>query len=621
MRKHRLAGLLMGSIVLALFAWGASPAMAVDSVTQMTASEAAAYQDPRDDMADRPGTYWKAIYGPYNIPAAGGGSPGTHQAFHLNLPRPACAPNCRITDMIPDLVQADAGGNPTSTTANLSSGLYLHHFVFYQPGVQDKTCPSGPPGSFGERFAGSGNERTHFHLPTGYGYPLSANTWSENVHFLNFNTTSKNVYVQAIIRTEPNTATQPVFPLWLDVDGCSSSGVPGDPITGNSEYPIPTGYSEQHQNWTSTVTGRIIGIYGHQHDLDYQTNATCRANHCPGPSGEAGGIQVSAEILGGPSSTYYGPTSVNHVKPPDLTGATMCRSEDKYGTSYGAANGFNGHLDTMTGCGMTRDVPDGAKPEPYPAGGEFPNTGFPITAGQTIRLHGEYQNDSGAQINDAMSIMQAYYAPRAQTVAEAMRVSLVPAFRQTISSSQCTSRSGLNSSHGAPLAFASCQPPAFIPGTIAHVGPQSTGYAEMAVLPSDPAVGDQADVVFQAITTDIRSGSATGVDYDPSAADATLVAKWRISDDNNTCPAGACRATVADFDMNVPVNCAATADATIGSTCQVDTTADSLNAGSIVEGKAMSVQAFRVRLNDSGTNGTRGDADDRIFEQQGIYIP
>ena len=33
------------------------------------------------------------------------------------------------------------------------------------------------------------------------------------------------------------------------------------------------------------------------------------------------------------------------------------------------------------------------------------------------------------------------------------------------------------------------------------------------------------------------------------------------------------------------------------------------------------MQVFRFRVNDSGTNGTRGDGDDRIFAVEGIYIP
>ena len=35
----------------------------------------------------------------------------------------------------------------------------------------------------------------------------------------------------------------------------------------------------------------------------------------------------------------------------------------------------------------------------------------------------------------------------------------------------------------------------------------------------------------------------------------------------------------------------------------------------------MVLQAFRLRLNDSGANDAPGDADDRAFAQQGIYIP
>jgi hypothetical protein len=605
LRKLALIGTAFGATLVALLSIWSSTAMAVDSITQISS-----FNDPRQEMATRPGTLWKATYGPYSIPAAGGGSPGSHFAFHNNLPVPPCVPNCRITDMVPDMVFADGSGNPTSNTANLDNRVYLHHYVFYQPGVADKTCPGGLPGSFGDRFFGSGNERTPLHLPTGYGYPLSSSTWGENVHLLNFTATTKSVYIQAIIRTEPNTQTQPAYPLWLDIDGCSSSGVPGDPVVGNSEYPIPVGISEQFQTWTSTVAGRIIGIAGHQHDTSYPS---C-VSSCP----VSGGVEVSTERVGGPSSIYYGgPTS----NPTPGDASTLCRSADLYNTVFGSPNVFapyTSHMDTMSNCALYRDIPDDAQPGAVPAGGEYPALGLPLNVGDQLRIHGRY--DSDYAVTDAMSIMNAWYTPRSESYAEAARVSLVPAYRQTISTTQCTARGGAASTHGAPLSLASCNPPAFVSGTIAHVGPKSDGYAEMVVLPGDLGTGgDEADVVFQAITTDIRSGSATGVDYDPSASDATLVVKWRISDNYNggslTDPA-----TVQDYDFNVPVACAATADATIGSTCSVDSTADSIMPGVIKEGKAMNVQLFRLRLNDSGTNGTRGDADDRIFEQEGIYI-
>jgi hypothetical protein len=78
-------------------------------------------------------------------------------------------------------------------------------------------------------------------------------------------------------------------------------------------------------------------------------------------------------------------------------------------------------------------------------------------------------------------------------------------------------------------------------------------------------------------------------------------------------------ATANDFDFQVPIDCAVV-QGSQGSTCKVDTTADSLTPNTIRENKATVVQVFRFRVNDSGTNGTRGDADDRIFAVQGIYI-
>ena len=33
------------------------------------------------------------------------------------------------------------------------------------------------------------------------------------------------------------------------------------------------------------------------------------------------------------------------------------------------------------------------------------------------------------------------------------------------------------------------------------------------------------------------------------------------------------------------------------------------------------MQSFRLRLNDSGPDNVRGNADDRLFEQQGIFEP
>lgn len=210
-----------------------------------------------------------------------------------------------------------------------------------------------------------------------------------------------------------------------------------------------------------------------------------------------------------------------------------------------------------------------------------------------------------------------YHVP---STASPLAVSLVPNFRQTISTTQCQSRAGQPSTHGPPLAFTSCAPPAFAAGTVAHFGPSALASAMLTAVPGDfdPANGDQADLSVSTSLTDIRT--ASGGDYDPSASDATLVARLRISDTYN---GGSLNdpATVTEVNFAVPLDCSASVDPGEGSTCAVATTADSTSPGAIRERKNTVIQTFRVRVNDAGANGSRGDPDDRTFATQGVYIP
>jgi hypothetical protein len=208
---------------------------------------------------------------------------------------------------------------------------------------------------------------------------------------------------------------------------------------------------------------------------------------------------------------------------------------------------------------------------------------------------------------------EPYDVPRS---AARLYVSLVPTFRQTISATQCTARGGAVSMHGAPLALTSCNPPAFQPGTQAQFGPKSRGFVKYA------GVGGDVSVVSS--LTDLQNLAHS--DYDPNGAgpDITIDGKLRITDHLNTTPgkdcSPSCHATVADLNLDVPVNCLATADPGLGSNCSVITTLDSLTPGEITSGQQADLQLFRIGLNDSGANGIRGDADDRIFGQSGIYL-
>jgi hypothetical protein len=212
-----------------------------------------------------------------------------------------------------------------------------------------------------------------------------------------------------------------------------------------------------------------------------------------------------------------------------------------------------------------------------------------------------------------------------------IHISYVPNFRQTISATQCTARGGSPSTHGAPLALGSCNPPAFAAGTQAHSGVKATSGADITVIAgdTDPTNGDGADVTLVGSATDVRGTSATGPDYDPnpSGADVTSLAKIRISDHFNTTGAMACSSTtscpgtVQDLDFTVPTACVATADTTIGSTCSVSTSADTVVPDVTKENKQSIVQVFRLKAKDAGANGIPGDTDDRDSTMQGIYIP
>src|SRR5438552_385460 len=84
---------------------------------------------------------------------------------------------------------------------------------------------------------------------------------------------------------------------------------------------------------------------------------------------------------------------------------------------------------------------------------------------------------------------------------------------------------------------------------------------------------------------------------------------------------GSLPATATEYDFKVPIDCSSTPDPSVGSTCSANTTANVLVPGLIQEQRQTVVQAFRVRVDDSGANGVRGDSDDRIFMTQGVFVP
>jgi hypothetical protein len=382
LKKSWWVGLLAGALLVPLLVTPSGAAAVGGSVSTLKS-----FNDPRGDWPPRGGTIADVRYGPFTVPAASGDEPGMlRNQFATDLPAPCH--DCYITDIVPSLVYADG------SDANFDTGTMLHHFVLFNPAARDATCPNGFFGSvnFGERFYASGSERSHLHLPDAYGYYNAGDQWTLDADLMNMMPDPQQVYVRVVVRyREANAHLKNVRPIWLDINNC-----------GTSEYAIPHGVSDAQWSWTSNLSGYIVAIGGHQHDLSAMDMACMDASTCPD---HGGGTAISAELVGGPTSTYFGPSPPSGAIPADLTGSTICRSEDRYDTPFGADNGYMSHMDTMTACGEWRGGIRGNSA--YPAGGSYQAQGFPIVAGQTIRLHSQYTNPGNPR-DDVMGIMIAY---------------------------------------------------------------------------------------------------------------------------------------------------------------------------------------------------------------------
>jgi TolB protein len=200
--------------------------------------------------------------------------------------------------------------------------------------------------------------------------------------------------------------------------------------------------------------------------------------------------------------------------------------------------------------------------------------------------------------------------------ASPLSVSLVPLFRQ------CgTGGSPANGAHSPPLGGPSCLPPPPV-SALARVGSQAVGSLQLTAVPGDqnPANGDQADLSIVASLTDIRTPAGADYSPNPSGPDLSAEARLRITDLRNGTH-GDEAGTTTDLDFAAPIDCASTPSTSIGATCAANTSADALIPNYIKEGRRSLFQVFRVRINDPGANGVLGDADDRIFAHQGVYVP
>lgn len=198
-------------------------------------------------------------------------------------------------------------------------------------------------------------------------------------------------------------------------------------------------------------------------------------------------------------------------------------------------------------------------------------------------------------------------------------IRLVPAFKP------CTAS---NSTHGAPLGFAACNPPVQT-SNYATVGtPDLNGAAANSVgsvkltavgeTPINPNNGDQADVLIAASIQDVRSKSAPATDY---AGQLRGLATLRITDRLNG-PSLGDSATATDYPFGFTMPCATNGDPSIGSNCSVATSADAVMAGSVIEAKRSVWQVQSIQVFDGGADGMASTTgDNTLFATQGLFTP
>src|SRR4051812_6204245 len=112
-----------------------------------------------------------------------------------------------VTRIKPNLVRADGSVPPVDV-------IHLHHGVW----VNTRSRPGDGP------FFASGEEKTTFSMPEGYGYPVKGDdVWALNYMLHNQTPVPDNVWITYDIDFVPADSdrgrqTKPVYPVWMDVE-------------------------------------------------------------------------------------------------------------------------------------------------------------------------------------------------------------------------------------------------------------------------------------------------------------------------------------------------------------------------------------------------------------------
>jgi hypothetical protein len=203
-----------------------------------------------------------------------------------------------------------------------------------------------------------------------------------------------------------------------------------------------------------------------------------------------------------------------------------------------------------------------------------------------------------------------------------LSASLVPSYKACATA---------NRTHGAPLAFPSCNPPVQSSNFLTMGSPDANGAPANSVGSILLKVKSTSpeDVIITSSITDVRCKPATsaavcnsanaadGPDYSGQIqGNATI----RISDHYNG-PNLNEAATVTDIPFPVNGACANNIATNTGGTCTVNTTANAVVAGSVKDTQRGVVEISQLQVSDGGADGQVASPDNTLWEVQGIFIP
>jgi hypothetical protein len=210
-----------------------------------------------------------------------------------------------------------------------------------------------------------------------------------------------------------------------------------------------------------------------------------------------------------------------------------------------------------------------------------------------------------------------------------MRMSLVPAY------APCAAP---NRTHGPPLAFPSCNPPAQTSGqaTVGTAdanggGANFLGSLKITVLVGTPGPPDDSNVYVRMDLRDVRcvpTGARCGTANLAGPADYSGEVGFeygiRFTDHfNGVAPGGGTdAATMQDHTISSAIPCAGTASTNIGSTCSLYVGYNSITPGLIKDTKRVVEEIYDVHVYDGGADGVASTTgDNTVFLRQGIFIP